>query len=334
MVLAVLFTPGVRPNVQISDEICGALRFSAVVGGRVAVRHQKLGDFFMSSSCEGWSEVQERGPSIEPNARPRFDHKRQQDVLENIIENKIIPRLLLAHRPVIEPSVPAVDLMAAKLAERVDEFAEIVINKDAGASIAFFDAQRKQGASIEQLFQDLLAPTARRLGELWDEDINDFMDVTRGISHLQQIVNEFSTEFKDEGRAPIEGRRALIMPLPGENHTFGASLIGEHFRRDGWRVWGGPPRAIDDIVELVDGQWFDMVGLSASKVPNPERLAADIRAIRRASVNKDIRVMIGGRVFNETPSLVTAVGADLTATDGRKAVVQIAQLIGPRVKLG
>jgi MerR family transcriptional regulator, light-induced transcriptional regulator len=301
--------------------------------GEVSVRHQKLGDFFMSSSCEGWSEVQDRRPSAEQDSKLRIDVKRQQDVLENIIENKIIPRLLLAHRVVHEPSVPAVDVIAAKLAQRVDEFAEIVIKKDAGASIAFFDAQRKNGVSIEQLFQDLLAPTARRLGELWDEDINDFMDVTRGISHLQQIVSEFSTEFKDEGRTPIASRRALIMPLPGEQHTFGASLIGENFRRDGWRVWGGPPRSIDDIIELVDGQWFDMVGLSASKVPHPDRVAADIRSIRRASVNKDVKILIGGRVFNEHPVLVGAVGADMTAVDGRQAVAQIAQLIGPRVKL-
>ena len=287
----------------------------------------------MSSSCEGWSEVQDRRPSTESDPKLRIDVKRQQDVLENIIENKIIPRLLLAHRLVHEPSVPAVDLIAAKLAQRVDEFAEIVIKKDASASIAFFDAQRKIGVSIEQLFQDLLAPTARRLGELWDEDINDFMDVTRGISHLQQIVSEFSTEFKDEGRTPIASRRALIMPLPGEQHTFGASLIGENFRRDGWRVWGGPPRSLDDIIELVDGQWFDMVGLSASKVPNPDRVAADIRCIRRASVNKDVKILIGGRVFNEHPVLVTAVGADMTAVNGRQAVSQIVQLIGPRVKL-
>ena len=134
---------------------------------------------------------------------------------------------MLAHRPELVPAPPAADATAAMLAGQVDEFAEIVINRDASASIAFFEARREQRASIEQLFQDLLAPAARRLGELWDEDINDFMDVTRGFSRLQHIVSEFSVEFKNESRAPISSRRALIMPLPGENHTFGAALVGE-----------------------------------------------------------------------------------------------------------
>ena len=292
------------------------------------MRHQNLSEFFLSSSCEGWTEPGQQDRPDQSGPNRRRDSDRQQSILENIIENRIIPHLLLAYRPEIEPLTPTDDAVAAKLTARVDEFAEIVINRDATASLAFFDAQRRQGASLEQLFQDLLAPAARRLGVLWEEDINDFMDVTRGISHLQQIVNEFSSEFKDEGRAPIASRRALIMPLPSEQHTFGASRVGEHFRRNGWRVWGGPPRSLDDIIELVDGQWFDMIGLSASKIPEPEKVAADIRTIRRASHNKNVAVLIGGRVFKESPELVAAVGADATASDGRQAMAHVTKLIG------
>ncbi len=284
----------------------------------------------MSSSCEGWSEPRQQSSGARREFAPIETLDQRQDALENIIENKIIPRLLLAHRPILTPSSPAADPTASRLAEHVDEFAEIVINRDATDSIAFFAAQRAQGASIEQLFQDLLAPAARRLGELWEEDINDFIDVTRGFSHLQQIVNEFSTEFRNESRTPISSRRALIMPLPGEQHSFGASLVGEHFRHEGWRVWGGPPRALDEIIELVDGQWFDMVGLSVSKLLDPDKVAADIRAIRRASHNKSVAVLIGGRVFNETPGLASTVGADATASDGRQAVLHASALISPR----
>jgi len=298
--------------------------------GSLAVRTHKADDFFMSSTCSGWNQPEEAVNTSGSPQPSKISYDRQQAVLENIIENRIIPRLLLAHRPVIAPWVPASDATAAMLAGYVDEFAEIVVNRDASAAFAFFEARREQGASIEQLFQDLLAPAARRLGELWDEDINDFLDVTRGVTHLQQIVNEFSGAFRDESRVPTTARRALIMPLPGDQHTFGASLVGEYFRRDGWRVWGGPPRSLDDIVELADGQWFDVIGLSASSLPNPEKVAADIRIIRRASHNKGIRVIIGGRIFNDTPGLAEAVGADATASDGRQAITKAAALIGKR----
>ena len=98
-------------------------------------------------------------------------------------------------------------------------------------------------------------------------------------------------------------------------------MAGEHFRRAGWHVWGGLPRSLDDILELVDAQWFDVIGLSMSRFPDPAMTARDIARIRRASVNKNIVVQIGGRPFSEKPALVAAVGADATALDGRQAAV-------------
>jgi MerR family transcriptional regulator, light-induced transcriptional regulator len=278
--------------------------------------------------CEDWtpSDQIETYERLARNSR-RASNERH-NVLEKIIENQVIPRLLLSNPQSLElPHTPA-NAVAINLSAKVDEFSEIVINRDAGASIAYFEALRAEGASIEALFQDLLAPAARRLGVLWDEDINDFLDVTRGFIHLHQIVREFSDEFKYEGRRPATNRRALLMPTPGEQHSFGIALIGEQFRREGWRVWGGPPNSIEEILELVDGQWFDIVGLSSSQASDPARLEADIRSIRQASHNTNVKVLVGGRIFSESPDLAVSLGADATAADARQAVVQVTKLIG------
>lgn len=258
----------------------------------------------------------------------------RQQLLANIIENDVIPRLLLANRNELAIAPPATCLTAAKLRERVDEFSELVINSDAKASIAYFEALQQQGASIESMFQDLLAPTARRLGELWDEDINDFLDVTRGIGHLQQIVRTFSDEFSNEIRRPLASKRALLMPLPDEQHTFGISLLREHFLREGWRVWSGPPQSMDDIVKLVKGQYFEIVGLSASALKNAGQLAEHIRLIRKASINRDLHIFVGGYAFNDKPDLVASVGADATAADGREALLHVKTLIEVRKSAG
>ncbi len=197
-----------------------------------------------------------------------------------------------------------------RLRQRVDEFAEIVIKRDVASSIAYFEDMRAKGFSVEVLFQDLLAPAARRLGELWDEDINDFMDVTRGFGHLQLIVHGFSAKFWSDGRQPISNRRALLMPIPEEQHSFGVSLVAEQFRREGWRVWTrAAGTQSTDITELVAGQWFDIIGLSAASVAAPEKLASQIRTIRQASRNKAVNVFVGGRAFVDEPRLVETVGA-------------------------
>ena len=51
---------------------------------------------------------------------------------------------------------------------------------------------------LELLFLRLLAPAARRLGELWEGDLCTFTDVTIGLSHLQQVLRELSPVFEEE----------------------------------------------------------------------------------------------------------------------------------------
>ncbi len=297
------------------------------------MRNTQLAAFDRESSCETWSYPSELGPQPQSPRQSGARPDRSLALLEKIIEGNIIPRLLLDHRQtLVTAQSAAACATAAWLAKSVDEFAELVVKRDAAASSEYFRSLRAQGASVESLFQDLLAPAARRLGVLWEEDINDFMDVTRGFSHLHQLVQEFGDDFKDEARAPTSNRRALLMPMPGEQHTFGISLVGEYFKREGWRVWGGPPRSIDDIVELVDGQWFDMVGLSVSTVTEPKKVASQIRKIRKASHNKNVTVLVGGYIFIDQPELVGILGADATAPDGQQAVRQVSDLITPSRK--
>ncbi len=250
------------------------------------------------SSCSDWP-LQSDWEQTNGAASPFQDglSHRQLAVLEKLIENSIVPRLLFGSRTAFHSVISDEQASIAVTVENVGELAELVTKQDAAASIAYFETLRAGGASVETLFQDLLVPVARRLGELWDEDINDFMDVTRGAGQLQQIVREYSEAFHREARQPVANRRMLLMTMPGEQHTLGISMIGEHFRRAGWQVWGGPPRTKNDILELVEAQWFDVIGLSLSRVPNSTIIASDIAQIRQASMNKGVIVQIGGRPF-------------------------------------
>ncbi len=288
-----------------------------------------LGQTTADESFDGWMAPPELHSQLQSTTIPpqcTFDN--DHTILARIIETNIIPRLLRTKKRELAIAPPLAQLTVNRFAGHIVEFSELVINRDAGASIAYLRNMRHEGVSVEVLFQDLLAPTARYLGELWDEDVNDIIDVTRGLGHLQKIVHVFSSEFCEEGRQPISNRRALMMTLPGEQHTFGLALISEYFKRDGWRVCGGPSQSVDDILNLVQDQWFEIVGLSASVIPDSNKLASEIQLIRKSSFNTDISILVGGHVFSENPGLVEDVGADSTAFDGRQAVLQVSNLIG------
>ena len=83
----------------------------------------------------------------------------------------------------------------------------------------------------------------------------------------------------------------------------------------------------DELVALVAGRAFDIVGLTVSVERHVAPLQKSIAAVRRASRNPDIIVLVGGRVFTENPGLAADIGADGTAADGLLAVALADELM-------
>jgi methanogenic corrinoid protein MtbC1 len=288
-----------------------------------------------SQEVAGWSRFEgsddaaaDRGQTAWPRTAPPCDGAVERLAgLVQALEDEVIPRLVLARRGT--SGAPAARAVArhAPGADEVRHFTTLVLAQDVAAAPAYVAALRARGVSLEAVFLDLLAPCARRLGELWEADVCDFTEVTLGLWRLHQLLRELSPTFRNEAEHASLGRRVLLAPAPGEHHMFGICLVAEFFRRAGWDVWGGPTAAGGDLVGIVRAEAFAIVGLSVSGEARLDGLGACIRAVRQASRNRSVRVMVGGQLFNERPELVALVGADTTAADGRQAPEQAKQLL-------
>jgi len=194
---------------------------------------------------------------------------------------------------------------------------------------------RARGQSLEQIYLDLMEPTARRLGELWNADVCDFVTVTVGVMRLQQILHEFALAFRREAEPREHGHRAFLIPAAGEKDSFGHLMFGtfglavaaEFLRRDGWEAYVDSSASSEEAASIVRREWFDIVAMSLSDENHLAHLAAGIRQIRRASRNRAIGVIVSGPVFRNHPEMIRCVGADAAATDGRQAAVQADDLM-------
>jgi MerR family transcriptional regulator, light-induced transcriptional regulator len=249
--------------------------------------------------------------------------------LARTIEQEIIPRLMLAHRALAEPVSRPLAAGQPITVEDVRHFAKLVLSHDEDLAFGSIQAFRARGVTVEKIYVDLLAPTARYLGDLWDDDLCTFTDVTVGLGRLQRVLRELSPAFGNGIEHPEQGRRILLLPSPGEQHTFGLVMVAEFFRRAGWDVTGGAWAAGADPAALVAAEWFDVVGFSLGAESHIDSLAESIRAVRHATCNHDIAVLVGGPLFGERPEYLARVGADGMTIDGREAPALAERLIGP-----
>ncbi len=245
--------------------------------------------------------------------------------LVRTIEAEIVPRLVLTRR--VKLDTAAVNVPQSHLPDGVDlvdvkELVRLLLAHEAVVACAFVETVRQRGATLEMVCLDLLAPAAAELGLLWEEDECDFMQVTLALCRLQQVLRELSAEFRCEEPERQPQRRILLALCPGEQHTFGISVVSQFLQRAGWDVWQEYPATKAQILELVRQNWFAVVGLSVGSHVRLEQIAAMIRQIRAASRNRAVGVLVGGPMLLANPKLVELVGADGTAPDGPQAVLR------------
>lgn len=268
----------------------------------------------------------------EPELTP---HRKVERVsrLTRTLEVDVIPRLLAAHRgtPSAEAANDPPDVSVDPALR--ESFVRAVVRGDSAELWASIRSERARGVRVESVYVDLLAPTARRLGEMWENDDCDFATVTVALGLLQRLLRELSPEFGSEVEHPRNGRRALLLRAPDEQHSFGLSMVAEFFSRDGWEVVSGNAGGPLDPVSASQREWFDVVGFSVGSAEKMGWLAPCIASVRKHSRNRQVCVLVGGPLFVAQPQLVAQVGADGTSADAREAPELVERMLASRVTM-
>lgn len=263
---------------------------------------------------------------ISPEIQQRPDVSARQSILARVISNEIVPRLLRLHTEVV-PDAPTVDALIEALrpsSTEIDALAHIVLGDDLEAAATYVTIMRDRGLSMETLYVELLEPTARHLGEMWDNDECDFIDVTIGVGRLQKLL----AIFNDTYTLPQLGtrRRVLMATTPGNQHSFGASMIERLLSAAGWDVETEYSGDADQIIHMVKRNWFAVVGLTAGSDGQLPAMKSVVAHIRKKSQNADIGIMVGGPMFTQNPELLVTTGADATAPNAPAAVLTAQKL--------
>jgi MerR family transcriptional regulator, light-induced transcriptional regulator len=243
------------------------------------------------------------------------------------IEAEIIPRLMLAHRTQVYLAPYGASTRRGPTSEEIERFANLAISQDPSAALAFVLALQEEGLALEEVYLDLIAPAARRLGALWDADECDFSTVTVGLWRMQQVMYELSPSFQRDVASVDGSRSALMAPAPGSQHTLGLFMVSEFFRRAGWSVSGEPSMSARELIRMVSREWFDVAGLSVGVENHVDGVAQLIADLRQASRNQSLVVLVGGPVFALNPEFLALTGADALAADATQAVTAAEALV-------
>ena len=256
----------------------------------------------------------------------RIANQDSEHSLLTLVQAEIIPRLMSAHRDSRQTSLSANNISR----NEIIAFTQALLAQDVAAANVMVAELREDGCTIDAIYLQLLAPSARYLGELWEADTCNFSEVTLCLWRIQTMLYDLSPAFQSDAAqraaTPIE-RRILIANLPGHQHTLGVSMLSEFFRREGWVTLTIPSPQPREIQNSLSMDWFDVLALSAGTDREIDDLQKTVQAARKTSRNPRLAIMVGGALLLRRPELVSIVGADGTADDADSALTMATNLV-------
>ncbi len=253
----------------------------------------------------------------------------QIELLLKTVESELIPRLFVNHMMDIPSTSPLVENRSTEPTpgpwckdDRIQEFADMCVSNEPDKLDQHVTDLLAQGVTLESIFLYLLAPAARYLGDRWLADEISFVDVHLGLCRLHQLICECETIGYRTENATLSGESILLTCAPGENHTFGVTMVADFFRRYGWQVSNLCGLDTDLLLARLSSTRYCAVGFSLHNEYNYSALKNIIRQVKAESINKSLIIMVGGDYFIRNPDKVESIGADIFATDGRQAVLK------------
>lgn len=177
-----------------------------------------------------------------------------------------------------------------------------------------------QGWSWSDIYLEGVTHAARTLGDWWLQDRLSFVEVTIGLSHLQNALGSLSPKFlASAGQAEAHDRVLLLVYRPSQ-HSLGMFMVAEFFRRAGWRVDEIQTINAHNLQKHLEAHWYDLMGFSVSQVEQVSSTQLLIRALRGRGLNAELQTMVGGSLALTDFEAVQKIGASFVALDAQSAV--------------
>jgi len=174
--------------------------------------------------------------------------------------------------------------------------------------------------SAKKAYLEVLIPAQRETGRMWHAGALSIAEEHVITATTQRAM----TLLCERGRSSShKDKTVLVACVAGNVHDIGIRAISDFHEMAGWRAINlGPDVPHDEIARSVTFFDADVVVLAATLDPHLKAVQRVIERIR-AIDDRDVKVIVGGPVFERVPDLWQKVGAD-----GYAAQIEDAEPLG------
>ena len=193
-----------------------------------------------------------------------------------------------------------------------------LLRADRRAAVEIINEAVSDGLSISDLYLQVFQPVHREIGRLWQNNEISVAEEHYCTASTQAMMAQFYPQIL---ATPRIGRKVVVACVGSELHEIGTRMVADFFEMAGWDgVYIGANTPTNALMELVCRERPQLVALGITMTYHLGTAAKVIERLRSDDRCKDVKIIVGGYVFQQHPELWRSLGVDGSAADAAHAV--------------
>ena len=173
--------------------------------------------------------------------------------------------------------------------------------------LSYFDSINTKN-DLKKVYQELFEYTMEHIGLLWNQGKIDVSDVSRFTTFSKNYLTVLKKNIPSLTEKEAD-KKITLLQVCGEEHNFGIRIVNNYLE-----VLGYDTYLLEDNIPIKSLVWFveqykiNLLMLSATMNFNEDTIINTIKAVKNN--DNDIKIIVGGPLFNLNKNLWLQIGAD------------------------
>ena len=192
-----------------------------------------------------------------------------------------------------------------------------ILNDELDKARFFIEKSMEKGNDIQYIYMNLIQPSLYEIGELWYQRKLSVSKEHYLTAFLNDIMTSLYPRYVEK-----HTKGTMLALCPGkEFHQIGMRMVTDFFQLDGWKThYIGGNISNDHIMEELNQREVDIVAISSTITTNIDTVKDLINGIKNHEKFASVKIIVGGKTFNDHKDLWMEFGADAYGSNPQEAI--------------
>lgn len=190
-----------------------------------------------------------------------------------------------------------------------EAFLTLLLKGDSREALALAQRTVATVPELKKFYINMIGPALHRVGVLWESNVLSVAEEHLCTAIVGRIMTALYVGISQQTGVP--DKVALVAAGPNELHEVGARMVADYLELGGWSVtYLGGNLSVTELLSAAKRLKPFLVSFSVSSVFNLDAAWQLVQAMKADPETRDVRVVLGGYVFNCLPGLRNHFEAD------------------------